>query len=65
MTFDALQRYGAFVGDFAGGAWPMFYADNHTVTLDQVKPLFAYWDYNGSADMEKIAPLLRVADYQP
>jgi hypothetical protein len=65
MVFDALQKYGAFVGDFAGGPWPMFSADYGTLTEQQMKPLFAYWEYNGSSDMEKIAPLLRVADYQP
>ena len=65
MVFDALQRYGAFVGDFCGGPWPQFYADKRTVTEAQMKPLFAFWEYGGSADMEKIQPLLRVADYQP
>jgi hypothetical protein len=65
MVFDALQNYGAFVGDYGGGPWPQFYADKNTVTQSQVLPLFAYWDHGGSADMEKIIPLLRVADYQP
>ena len=65
MVFDALQKYGAFVGDFCGGPWPMFYADKHTVTATQVEPLFTFWDHNGSSDMEKIIPLLRIADYQP
>ncbi len=65
MVFDALKKYGAFVGDFCGGPWPQFYADKHTVTQDQMRPLFAFWDYNGSSDMEKIQPLLRVANYQP
>jgi hypothetical protein len=65
MVFDALQRYGAFVGDYAGGQWPNFYADDRTVSTDAVCPMFCYWNSNGSSDMEKIAPLLRVADYQP
>jgi hypothetical protein len=65
MVFDALQKYGAFVGDYAGGAWPMFYADKYTLSSNDLCSLFCYWNYGGSSDMEKIAPLLRVADYQP
>ena len=70
MMFDTLTRYGAFVGDYGGGPWPMFYVDNRSVDRnghDQaaVDPLIAFWDHNGSADMEKLGPLLRVADYQP
>jgi|GEM_PF-2148172 hypothetical protein len=65
MVFDALQRYGAFVGDYGGGPWPQFYADKNTVSQEQVRPLFAFWEHAGSSDMEKMIPLLRVADYQP
>jgi hypothetical protein len=65
MVFNSLQTYGAFVGDYTGGQWPLFYADQGTVTQAQVQPLYAYWNYNGSSDMEKIGPLMRVADYQP
>jgi len=61
MVFDALQRYGAYAGDYAGGPWPTFYTDPLTVTDREVEPLFAFWDHNGSADMEKIDPLLRIA----
>ena len=69
-VFDALQKYGAYVGDYAGGPWPNFYVDKNTVSLGDpgtglIRPLFAYWEHNGSSDMEKIGPLLRVADYQP
>jgi hypothetical protein len=63
--FDALQKYGAYVGDFVGGAWPAFYADKFSVSSAQTDPLYAYWNNNGSADMDKIGPLLRVANYQP
>jgi hypothetical protein len=65
MVFDALEKYGAFVSGFTGGTWPMFYADNATVTPAQVEPLYAFFNHGGSSDMEKIGPLLRVADYQP
>jgi hypothetical protein len=65
MVFNSLQTYGSFVGDFCGGQWPMFYADQGTVTDAQVAPLYQYWYHSGSADMEKIGPLLRIADYQP
>ena len=47
-----------------GGPWPMFYSDKFSVTGSQVTPLFAFWDYSGSSDMEKLGPLLRIADYQ-
>jgi hypothetical protein len=46
-------------------SWPQFYADKLTVTEDQMRPLFAFWEDDGSSDMEKIQPLLRVAAYQP
>ncbi len=70
MIFDTLTRYGAFVGDYGGGPWPMFYVDNRSVDRNGVDraaidPLISFWDHNGSADMEKLGPLLRVADYQP
>ena len=26
--FDCLQTYGAFVGDFCGGPWPILYVEN-------------------------------------
>lgn len=65
MMFDALQTYGAFVGDFGGGQLPVFFADSLTVSEAQVLPIYAYWTNGGSSDMDKIGPLLRVADYQP
>jgi len=66
LVFDALIEYGAYVGDYCGGPWPMFYSDRNTVPDDRfVWDLYAFWDHAGSADMEKIGPLLRVADYQP
>ena len=65
MTFNSLKSYGAYVGDFVGGAWPAFYIDNNTVDMKDVYPLYTYWGSNGSADMEKIGPLLRIANYQP
>lgn len=65
MMFVALTKYGAYVGDYVGGNWPAFYADQHTVTDVQVQPLYAWWDHNGRSDIDKIAPLLRIANYQP
>ncbi|MEO7372064.1 MAG: hypothetical protein ABIZ69_14430 [Ilumatobacteraceae bacterium] len=61
MVFDALQKYGAYAGDYVGGPWPTLYTDPLTVTDREVEPLFAFWDHDGSADMEKIDPLLRIA----
>jgi hypothetical protein len=65
-VFRALQKYGMFVGDFAGGLTPVVPADGGTVHQNNdACSLFCYWNYGGSSDMEKIGPLLRVADYQP
>lgn len=73
LVFDALQKYGMYVGDVCGGQWPIFAADGPSfgikpgASLDNTpfEPLIAFWNHAGSADMEKIGPLLRVADYQP
>ncbi len=71
MVFDSLQKYGAYVGDVVGGQWPLFFSDANSIPPTSAidygpfDPLVGYWDHNGSADMEKIGPLLRVANYQP
>jgi hypothetical protein len=66
MVFGALQKYGAFVGDFVGGLWPAFYSDANTVNYASMDPIYASWKDPGySSDMDKILPLLRVANYQP
>ena len=67
-----MQKYGVYIGDFAGGL-PALYADKNTVTEVQMEPLYYFWQYckagqtgdQCQADMEKIAVLLRIADYQP
>jgi hypothetical protein len=65
-VFRALQKYGMFVGDYVGGNMPIIPADGGTVHQNNdACSLFCYWNYGGSSDMEKIGPLLRVADYQP
>lgn len=69
MVFDALQRYGAYVGDYFGGDQMCFYADAGTVPDQSLWPLYASWDSSaapdGRADGVDIGPLLRVANYQP
>jgi hypothetical protein len=73
MVFRALQTYGAFVGDGCGADKPVIGADGLSLGIlpgtgiDETpfEPLIAFWSHGGSADMEKIGPLLRVADYQP
>lgn len=69
MIFDALQKYGAFVGDFSGPDKIVFYGDGASIAPTQLDTLFAYWDHggpvSGSADLDKIQPLLRIADYRP
>lgn len=59
--FAALQTYGAFVGDFAGTPYPMFYSDGGG---DAIGRLFVWWD-GYTPDMDLLGPLVRVADYQP
>ena len=73
MVFNALKTYGAYVGDGGGADKPVIGADGPSMGLAQgigidstpFEPLIAFWSHGGSADMEKIGPLLRVADYQP
>lgn len=65
MFWNALITYGMYVGDFTGGPWAQFYVDKNTVTEPQCHQLYAFWDYGGSSDIDKIQPLMRVADYQP
>lgn len=64
--FTALRTYGAYVGDFAGSPYPMFYIDANTVVEadPRIRRLFTWWD-GWTADMDLIGPLVRVADYQP
>lgn len=64
--FDALVKYGAYVGDFAGSPYPMFYVDSGTVQEadPRVRRLFTWWESH-TADMDLLSPLIRVADYQP
>jgi hypothetical protein len=62
MVFDALQKYGAYVGDFAGGPYPVIYQDKNTTNGYDFCP----FSCDGSArDLGKILPLVRIADYQP
>ncbi len=73
LVFDALQSYGAYVGDVCGAEAPVISADGPSMGIASgtgidstpFEPLIAFWSHGGSADMEKIGPLLRVADYQP
>lgn len=64
MVFKSLQTYGAFVGDFVGGDWPAFYADA-AIPDSTLQPLYAWWAQGGRSDLDKIGPLMRIADYQP
>jgi hypothetical protein len=71
MVFDALQTYGGYVGDGCGGDKPVIGADgpsmglSHNASIDDTpfEPLIAFWNHGGSADMETIGELLRIADY--
>lgn len=64
--WNCLQTYGAYVGDYAGGPWPIFYPDLNSISdLTVFNPWFAYWDYGGVCDVDLINPYLRVANYQP
>ncbi len=62
MIFDTLQKYGAYVGDYAGGPWPVIYQDSNSVSSSYD------WCTTFCAGKEfdtKILPLIKVADYQP
>jgi hypothetical protein len=60
-VFNALRKYGAYLGDFAGGEWPVVYTDANTVTVANGAPL---QNWNGGI-WDAICPLLRIANYQP
>ncbi len=62
MIFDALQKYGAYVGDYAGGPYPVIYQDENSVpaNYDWCTTFCANNEFNS-----KIMPLLKIADYQP
>jgi hypothetical protein len=50
MFFNCLQTYGAYVGDYTGGDWPMFYYAVPETWIAGVDPvwrydhLFVWWD---------------------
>ncbi len=76
MVYDALKKYGAFVGDFAGSQYAIYYTDSNTLpetatnNTGSINPLGAFYGgaypntdapgWDGQADMDKIVPLLRV-----
>lgn len=72
MIFTALQTYGAFCGDYVGGDSILIYfdpgEDSHSpprvgVAASILDDLLA--PYDTSADMQKMIPLMRIADWQP
>jgi hypothetical protein len=65
LIFDALQKYGGFVGDYVGGPYPVMYADRNSMTDNQQSEYLLPTSGQSSSDMQKIEPLLRVANYQP
>lgn len=77
MVFDALQRYGAYVGDVGGQPQIMFAADwgsfGYPSTLTSLDttvfdPLIGCWGSHPEGCTPAfpiMQPLLRVADYQP
>ncbi len=70
--FNTLQRYGAFVGDFAGGQWPIVYVDGNSVKTGSAHELalnnaWIWWSQEGVVDPAKTAnqfcvPLLRLME---
>jgi hypothetical protein len=66
MAFTAIQTYGMYLLDYAGLERPSISVDANTVTDAQVRGLYADWEMPGGlSDMDRITPLMRVADYQP
>lgn len=66
MVWNCLQTYGAYVGDFAGSAYPIFYLDESMVaTYDaELRHLFIWFD-SYEPDMDIIIPYLRIANRNP
>ena len=70
--FNTLQKYGSFVGDYAGGPWPIFQVDAGSVVDRQLLAMWVWWSDTGipidSADGKPqtagryITPLLRVME---
>lgn len=65
MIFNALQKYGAFVGDYTGGNLAAIYVDNRVPNDATIWPVYAYWDWGGMADLDDIGTTLRIVGYQP
>lgn len=71
LIWDALQTYGAYVGDGNYG-WPAFYADGISMGIPEgtaidftpFLPVAGHW-LPGGCDFDRIQPYLRIADYQP
>jgi hypothetical protein len=70
--FNTLQKYGAYVGDYAGGPWPIFQVDLGSVTTGALDSVWVWWN-NPSAPVDPadglpqsagryITPLLKVME---
>lgn len=64
-VFTCLQEYGAYVGDFVGSAWPIFYIDHATVDEADTYDLFVWFFGNPDPDIDKMLPHLRVVGRNP
>ena len=56
--WNTLQRYGAFVGDFAGGPWPIFQIDIGSVPKNTLDSMWVWWTPGSAAPY--VTPELRV-----
>lgn len=67
VLWNCLQKYGAYVGDYAGGPWPIFYLDSKSITdTSYFHPWFAWWTQPGNVtDIDRINPYLKIANYDP
>ena len=67
--FNTLQKYGIFVGDFAGTQWQMVYMDGNTVKdgspeKTAIDATWIWWEGSTPRANELITPLLRVMEGQ-
>lgn len=54
--WNTLQKYGAFVGDYAGGPWPIFQVDSGSVAATSLNSMWVWWGEPGIDGTKTAAP---------
>lgn len=58
--WNTMQKYGALVGDFTGGPWPIFQIDVGSVDPVSLHSMWVWWEGNPAA--KYVVPCLRVTE---